>query len=114
MYPKPCSFQTSRQEGGHETHRRTAAPPFDWHYYKHDSAFYDSAIRFRRKCAHATIATCHINSEKERIAELYTFTKWEDDNPSVLVAAAQTLARYHALAVPHPASKMNIFQFQKS
>ena len=45
-----------------------------------------------------------IDSKKERIAELYTFTTWEDDNPSVLIAAAQTLARYHALAVPHPAS----------
>ena len=50
-----------------------------------------------------------LNSEKERIAELYTFTKWEDDNPSVLVAAAQTLARYHALAVPHPASEDEYF-----
>eukprot|EP00943_MAST-04B_sp_MAST-4B-sp1_P008959 g8959.t1 len=42
-----------------------------------------------------------INSENDRIAELYTYTKWEHNNPSVIVAAAQSLADYHAIAVPH-------------
>ncbi len=42
-----------------------------------------------------------INSENDRIAELYTYTKWEDNNPSIIVAAGQSLADYHAIAVPH-------------
>eukprot|EP00944_MAST-04C_sp_MAST-4C-sp1_P009452 g9452.t1 len=54
-----------------------------------------------------------LNSKKERIAELYTFTKWEDDNPSVLIAAAQTLAKYHTLAIPHPASVDEYFSISE-
>ena len=33
--------------------------------------------------------------------ELFTYTKWEDNSPTVLIAAANALADYHALAVPH-------------
>jgi hypothetical protein len=42
-----------------------------------------------------------INNELEQIPELFTYTKWEDNSPTVLIAAANALADYHALAVPH-------------
>ena len=111
LYAKPCSFQTSRQE-----HRLRFT---DERLLLRLTGItiillFTTALSVSKKaqpCRHRNVL--FLIAKKKGIAELYTFTKWEDDNPSVLIAAAQTLAKYHTLAIPHPASVDEYFSISE-